>query len=127
MIQLGSLPEAYAVVLSDQEAAAKAQGFVKNMQQNLQYLRHQWERNGQTINKRWVKQSRDKKQAFLLALQPDMYPKQWSEVHFVRDYFPNFAKDDADMQSLGLKVHPHRNACLLPYMNLESLISVIHC
>ena len=116
----------YTTGLSDLEAQKKAAEITQSITANLQYLKEQCNANGNSIMKRWKKKSREKREALLLDVAPDMYPRQWCDVHISHDFemmaiIELFAGTLDTDNNYGLHRRPYRNALLLPYVNLEVL------
>ncbi|KAF4626925.1 hypothetical protein G7Y89_g11230 [Cudoniella acicularis] len=118
----------YEKAFSDDEARGEAANLTKTLRDNLEYLRKQYETNGNIILKRWKKKSGEKRKALLLEVDPDIYPDQWSNVHFRKEFVPTeraialsgFNWPDKDATQGRARRH-YRNIYLLPYINPESL------
>ncbi|TGO53698.1 hypothetical protein BCON_0119g00220 [Botryotinia convoluta] len=114
----------YSFALADVEARQKAAGFATDISKNLVYLRQQCQNNGDSIIKRWKKKSRNKREDLLRDIDPNLYPHRWPLVHLNKAFQAKIPPDDwisADI-TLSRYMRGHRNACLLPYINLEGLI-----
>jgi len=79
---------AYTKALSDTEALKESMALVEGARKNFQYLKQQCHVNGSVIVKRWKKKSSEKRKALLLEVDPDMYPHQWSDIHFTKEFEP---------------------------------------
>ncbi|TVY81625.1 hypothetical protein LSUE1_G004822 [Lachnellula suecica] len=116
---------AYSAALSYDEAEKMATGLLQSMPENILYLRHQCSVNGDLILKRWKKSSK-KRSSYLLAADPDLYPHQWGDAHFLRDYVKKIQEEEAsgeytaDLTQGSVRL-AFRNACLLPHLNREAL------
>jgi len=75
----------YAESLSDKEAQDEAFRFLRSMSENIQYLKEQCSVNGNTIMKRWRK-SRKKRNSYLISVDPNLYPHEWCNLHFLKDF-----------------------------------------
>ncbi|KAF7923039.1 uncharacterized protein EAE98_007744 [Botrytis deweyae] len=114
----------YSFALSDVEAQQKAGGFATEISRNLVYLRQQCQTNGDSIIKRWKKKSRNKREALLRDIDPNLYPHRWPLAHLNKAFQATLPSDywiSADI-TLSRYMREYRNACLLPYINLEGLI-----
>ncbi|KAF7867472.1 uncharacterized protein EAF02_009663 [Botrytis sinoallii] len=114
----------YSFVLADVEARQKAAEFATDISKNLVYLRQQCQNNGDSIIKRWKKKSRNKREALLRDIDPNLYPHRWPLAHLNKAFQATLPPDDwisADI-TLSRYMREYRNACLLPYINLEGLI-----
>ncbi|KAF7945162.1 hypothetical protein EAE96_009941 [Botrytis aclada] len=113
----------YSFALSDVEARQKAAGFATEISKNLIYLRQQCQNNGDSIFKRWNKKSRNKREALLRDIDPNLYPHQWPLVHLNEAFQATLPPDKWISAELTLSryLRGYRNACLLPYINLEGL------
>ncbi|THV48900.1 hypothetical protein BGAL_0222g00200 [Botrytis galanthina] len=114
----------YSFALADVEARKKAAEFATDISKNLVYLRQQCQNNGDLIVKRWKKKSRNKREALLRDIDPDLYPHQWPLVHLNKAFQATLPPDDYISAELTLSryMQGYRNACLLPYINLEGLM-----
>lgn len=114
---------AYSFALSDAEARQKAENFTTSISRNLVYLRQRCQNNGDSIVKRWKKKSRNKREALLRDIDPDLYPHQWPLVHLNKAFWNTLPPDEWISAELTLSryMRGYRNACLLPYINLEGL------
>ncbi|KAF7936732.1 hypothetical protein BELL_0162g00170 [Botrytis elliptica] len=114
----------YSFALSDVEAQQKAGGFATEISRNLVYLRQQCQTNGDSIIKRWKKKSRNKREALLRDIDPNLYPHRWPLAHLNKAFQATLPSDywiSADITP-SRYMREYRNACLLPYINLEGLI-----
>jgi hypothetical protein len=115
----------YAEALSNEEAQNKATRFLQSMSRNIQYLKKQCSVNGSTILKRWKKSSK-KRNSYLVSVDPDAYPHEWCNAHFLKDFYEkktasnSTGEVDVDLSQGSVRLD-FRNVCLLPYINLESL------
>lgn len=117
---------AYTAVLSDIEAQNLASEFMRSIYRDYEYLQQQCVANGDNIMKRWRKRTQAKRAAILLEVDSTMYPNQWCSGYF-DDSFRLSAlamlasgQFDPDV-TRGRERRPYRNACLLPYINVEAL------
>lgn len=99
-----------------------------SIQNSFRYLSEQCNQNGNSILKRWKKMTLGQRRAFLVKIDPKIYPHQWCNPRFdyehsleIRDIF----NSGVDWKSLDLTRgrvrRPYRDPCLLPYLNLEAL------
>jgi len=99
----------YERKISDSAAQSIAKECTTSIMNDLQFLRDRCCSHGNTIISRWKKKSRDKRQAFLLQVAPDMYPSLW--------FHPRLG-----YQFLNWKeARKYSTAWLLPYLSLEAL------
>jgi hypothetical protein len=102
---------AYAEALSNAEVSEISTSYANDIRKDLQYLRDQVARHGNTIISRWKKRSREKRAAALVKAFPKIFPQQWSQALINYDH--------ANVS--WRKAREFREAQLLPYLNLEVL------
>ncbi|KAE9375173.1 hypothetical protein N431DRAFT_555665 [Stipitochalara longipes BDJ] len=118
----------YTAALSDEEARVAVSDLTQKIFADLGYLQEQCTLNGNTILKRWKKKTPDQRKATLLEVDPEMYPHQWCDAYFSRDFLPKArgllkaAKPDYDVTQ-GRERRAYRGVCLLPYINQEALLN----
>jgi hypothetical protein len=117
----------YVVALTDNEASSKASNLVLATRDNLEYLREQCLQKGSIILTTWKNNSRAEREKLLLQVDPDIYRKQWCDAYFDAEWMKEFEnardhpKDEGFDLTRGRNRRQYRNACLLPYINLEAL------
>lgn len=105
--------------------ATKATQFVAKCMEGIEshraYLKSMYIFHGNTITNRWRKRCRDKREAYLLQADPNMYPQQRFLPRVIYE-FPHWKKARA-----------FRKTWLAPYINLEALkidparfLSILH-
>lgn len=99
---------AYEKEISKSEASRITQERVQNIAADRDYLRKRL-LHGNAILSRWKKKSRDKREACLLQVDPELYPHQWFLPRYAYQ-FPHWTE-----------ARKHRKSWLLPYLNLASL------
>jgi hypothetical protein len=91
--------------------------------EDRQFLKEQCKILGNTILRRWKKKTKEKREALLLDVKPQMYPHQWWDAHFSLEFVPvwkaNVGKVVPDPDVTHRR--PHRNVFLTPCINLEAL------
>jgi hypothetical protein len=113
----------YSQALSDAEAAEMAASLTLKIFEDRQFLKEQCKILGNTMLRRWKKKTKEKREALLLEVNPQMYPHQWCDAHFSLEFVPEWktnvgkAVPDPDVTHR----RPHRNVFLTPCINLEAL------
>lgn len=98
-------------LVSDEEASATASMLVANTRGDLEHVRFQIEKYGDTILKRWQRRSAKQREGLLLQAMPDMYPHKWLLAFIVYEFQRNIKKQEQQEKHL----------LLLPYVELPTL------
>lgn len=99
----------YERTISDSEAHSIVGECARSINEDLRFLQDQCAAYGNTIRSRWKKKSRDKREASLLQVQPDMYLHLWFTPRINLD-FPHWRK-----------LCEYKSSWMLPYLSIEVL------
>ncbi|KAF4636653.1 hypothetical protein G7Y89_g1432 [Cudoniella acicularis] len=102
----------YSLELSESQARSIAARHLKNIYEDLGYLRQQWSACGKTIVSRWKKKSRDKRAVCLKAADGNLFEQQWFAPLFTSKQLKGSKQGDA---------REYRKLILLDYVNVDGL------
>jgi hypothetical protein len=100
----------YVGDLNASDAEKFARSLSASIFEDLSYLKMQCSLRGTAIKNRWKKKTTKRREEILLKVDPKMYPRQWCEGHFSSELLGHAA----------MRWRQFPNACLVPYIDLES-------
>jgi hypothetical protein len=100
--------------LSDRDAERIAAGYVRDAQQERQYLLERLASHADIIVNRWKKKSRDKRQALLMETIPELCEHRWLIPRYC--FMP-----ESKLVGLGDRTWTRRSQLLLHWLSLEAL------
>ncbi|CAK3994921.1 hypothetical protein K441DRAFT_681069 [Lecanosticta acicola] len=110
--------------IPDKLAQAKARTYAQQIERDREYLRNGLHRHGDLVLSKWKKKTKVKREALLLAAQPDLYRHaciQQRTMFRMDGKLTDFDRVAPGEKAISMGDPTCRRAMLLPYLNVDSL------